>query len=81
MKKYHTYLVRVWELDEMNGIHTSPHRFILETVSDAPQRWNFDSFHQLVAFLGTEFGEPIPLRPPTRRKSKSKKENPDAKHG
>jgi hypothetical protein len=81
MRKYQTFLVRVWEVDEGAELSPMTRRFVLETVSDAPQRWKFDSFQQLVAFLGAEFGEPTPLRPPTRRKSKSKKENPDAKHG
>jgi hypothetical protein len=54
MKKYRSYLLRVWWEGTTEIEPLSARRFIIETVSDAPRRWSFDSFPELVTFLQEE---------------------------
>jgi len=62
MKKYHSYVLRVWGSGEVEGHLQPARRFVVETVSDTPHRWIFDSFPKLVAFLGQELREPVAVR-------------------
>ncbi len=61
MRKYHSYLLRVWGPDEQDVQPQPTRRFVVETVSDPPHRWSFDSFPDLVAFLGDELRESAPV--------------------
>ena len=50
-KRYCSYLIRCWLSVEVETSTVSVERFIVEAVSDEPQRWGFDTFDSLIAFL------------------------------
>lgn len=49
-QRYTSYLLRCWIV--AGGV--AQPRFVVETVSDPPQQWGFDSVDDLVAFLHAE---------------------------
>jgi hypothetical protein len=52
---YHSYLIRCWTMPaQPNCRSPDRQRFTVETVSDQPRRWGFDSLAGLLAFLETE---------------------------
>jgi hypothetical protein len=40
-------------------------RFVVEAIAEEPQRWGFDTFEDLVAFLHTKLLEGEPDTPPS----------------
>lgn len=51
---YRSYLLRCWR--ERSG----GRRFVLETVSELPERHGFERFEELVAYLRAELGVDTP---------------------
>ncbi len=59
--QYRSYLIRCWDTAQpAAGREVPAQRFIVETVSDTPKRWGFDSLTGLLAFLQTELKHPCP---------------------
>lgn len=50
-KTYHSYLIRCWVSAQPAPGDGSRGRFVVEAIAEQPQRWGFDSFDDLVAFL------------------------------
>lgn len=50
-KTYHSYLIRCWVSVQPASDNGAHRRFVVESIADKPQRWGFDSFDDLVAFL------------------------------
>jgi hypothetical protein len=50
-KIYQSYLLRCWVSAQPVPGNASRGRFIVESLAEEPQRWGFDSFEELVAFL------------------------------
>jgi hypothetical protein len=53
-KTYRTYLLRCWSFSTEEKGQRPTRRFVLETVSNPPRRWVFDSLAALNDFLQTE---------------------------
>lgn len=59
--EYRSYLIRCWDTAQpAAGREVPAQRFIVETISDTPKRWGFDSMTDLLAFLQTELNRPHP---------------------
>ena len=50
-KTYHSYLIRCWVSAPPAPGNSTRARFVVESIAEQPQRWGFDSFDDLVAFL------------------------------
>jgi hypothetical protein len=56
-KTYRSYLIRCWVFaqgDDARG------RFVVESIAGEPQRWGFETFDDLVAFLRVRLLEQEP---------------------
>jgi len=53
---YRSYLLRCWSVSDTESGRPAPRRFVVETVSNTPQRRGFDSLEQLFAFLQEALG-------------------------
>jgi hypothetical protein len=51
---YRSFLIRCWTTPVPEGDRPPNQRFVLETVSNTPDRRGFDTLADLVAFLQTE---------------------------
>ena len=58
-KSYQTYLLRCWSVSTEEKGQRATRRFVLETVSNPPRRWVFDSLAALSDFLQTETVEQL----------------------
>ena len=50
-KPYRSYLIRCWVSAQPAPGNGSHGRFVVERISGAPQRWGFDTFEDMIAFL------------------------------
>ncbi len=50
-ESYRSYLIRCWSSPATEAGQTASRRFVVETVSAASRRWEFDTFAGLAAFL------------------------------
>ena len=50
-KTYHSYLLRCWISTPRALGNDARGRFVVESIAEQPQRWGFDTFDDLVAFL------------------------------
>lgn len=59
--QYRSYLIRCWDTTQpAAGREVPAQRFVVETVSDTPERRGFDSLAGLLAFLQAELNHPRP---------------------
>jgi hypothetical protein len=59
--QYRSYLIRCWDTaPPAAGGELPVQRFVVETVSDTPERRGFDSLAGLLAFLQAELNHPHP---------------------
>jgi hypothetical protein len=59
-KTYHSYLIRCWVSAQPVPGDGARGRFVVESIADEPQRWGFDTFDDLVAFLRVALLEDAP---------------------
>jgi hypothetical protein len=57
---YCTYLLRYWEREATRAAHDPVGRYVVERVSDVPERWVFSSLPDLLEFLCLELGDSEP---------------------
>ena len=57
-KSYRSYLLRCWLTEEIEAGDPLAWRVVVETVSNEPRRWGFNTFEELVAFLQAELLNP-----------------------
>jgi hypothetical protein len=50
-KAYHSYLIRCWVSAPPALGDDVRRRFVVESIAERQQRWGFDSFADMVAFL------------------------------
>ncbi len=48
---YQSYLIRCWVFPMEDPAQPPVVRFVMETVSDAPQQWRFNTYEELTTFL------------------------------
>ena len=59
--QYRSYLIRCWDTAQpAAGREVPAQRFVVETVSELPERRGFDSLAGLLAFLQAELNHPHP---------------------
>ena len=51
---FSSYLIRRWTMPSRQTDQPPVERFVVETVSNAPRRWGFDSLTELLVFLHSE---------------------------
>jgi hypothetical protein len=76
-KRYRSYLIRCWLSVESESITASVERFVVESISDEPQRWGFNTVDDLVAFLRVELLTSEPGALQAEDGSKDEKHSPD----
>src|SRR5690349_20230173 len=59
-KSYHSYLIRCWVSGQPAPSNGARARFVVESIAARPQRWGFETFEDLVAFLHTKLLEDEP---------------------
>ena len=64
---YRTYLLRCWEREPPQSAHEAWDRYVVERVSDEPERWVFSTFAEMIEFLGRELGARRPTAPPDQQ--------------
>ena len=64
-KTYHSYLIRCWVSGQPAPSNRARARFVVESIAEQPQRWGFDTFEDLVAFLRVALLEDEPETPPS----------------
>ena len=62
-KSYHSYLIRCWISTPPAPGNGARSRFVVESIAEQPQRWGFDTFDDLVAFLRVTLLEQEPEQP------------------
>lgn len=68
-KSYRSYLIRCWVSPPTASGNSIRARFVVEAIAEEPQRWGFDTFDDLVAFLRSTLSQDEAAQPDEPQRS------------